>query len=86
MPPEGSNRGFYVKARVDELIHFGEIETDMEKRKVAYQEIQRIVAEELPYVSLFYINNVAVFSKRIQGMTLYPSGEYEFLSDITIRP
>jgi len=86
MPPEGSNRGFYVNTRVDELIRLGEIETDMEKRKVAYQEIQRIVAEELPYVSLFYINNVAVFSKRIQGMTLYPSGEYEFLSDITIRP
>jgi peptide/nickel transport system substrate-binding protein len=85
MPPEGANRGFYINERVDELIHIGEIETDMEKRKAAYQEIQRIVAEELPYVSLFYIDNVAVFSKRIEGMTLYPSGEYEFLSDITIR-
>jgi peptide/nickel transport system substrate-binding protein len=85
MPPEGANRGFYVNPRVDELIHIGQIETDMEKRKAAYQEIQKIVAEELPYVSLFYINNVAVFSKRIQGMTLYPSGEYEFLSDITIN-
>jgi hypothetical protein len=26
-----------------------------------------------------------VFSKRIQGMTLYPSGEYEFLSDISLK-
>jgi len=86
MPPEGANRGFYVNPRVDELIRIGQVETDMEKRKAAYQEIQRIVAEELPYVSLFYINNVAVLNKRIQGMTLYPSGEYEFLSDITIRP
>jgi peptide/nickel transport system substrate-binding protein len=86
MPPEGANRGFYVNPRVDELIRIGQIETDLEKRKAVYQEIQKIVAEDLPYVSLFYINNVAVFNRRIQGMTLYPSGEYEFLSDITIRP
>ena len=45
----------------------------------------KIVADELPYISLFYLNNVVVFNKRIQGMTLYPSGEYEFLSDITIK-
>jgi peptide/nickel transport system substrate-binding protein len=84
-PPNGANRGFYANPHVDELIDIGRRETDTEKRKAAYQEIQRIVAEELPYVSLFYVNNVAVFNKRIQGMTLYPSGEYEFLSDITIR-
>jgi len=84
-PPNGANRGFYLNPRVDELIDIGRRETDTEKRKAAYQEIQKIVAEELPYVSLFYTNNVAVFSKRIQGMTLYPSGEYEFLSDITIQ-
>ena len=85
-PPNGANRGFYVNLRVDELIHIGQMETDVEKRKAAYQEIQKIVAEELPYVSLFYANNVAVYNKRIQGMTPYPSGEYEFLSDITIKP
>jgi peptide/nickel transport system substrate-binding protein len=85
IPPEGANRGFYFNARVDELIHIGRIETDLEKRRAAYVEIQKIVADELPYVSLFYDDNVAVFSKRVQGMTLYPSGEYEFLSDITLK-
>jgi peptide/nickel transport system substrate-binding protein len=84
-PPNGANRGFYANPRVDELIDVGRRESDIGKRKAAYQEIQKIVAEELPYVSLFYVNNVAVFNKRIQGMTLYPSGEYEFLSDITTR-
>ena len=85
-PPNGANRGFYVNSRVDALIAIGQLETDAEKRKTAYQEIQKIVAEELPYVSLFYVNNVAVFNNRIQGMTLYPSGEYEFLSDIAVSP
>jgi peptide/nickel transport system substrate-binding protein len=84
-PPNGANRGFYFNPEVDRLIDFGRRETDIEKRKAAYQQVQRIVAEDLPYVSLFYVDNVAVFNKRIEGMTLYPAGEYEFLSEITIR-
>jgi peptide/nickel transport system substrate-binding protein len=84
-PPDGSNRGFFANEQVDALIDFARRETDLEKRASAYREVQRIVAEELPYVSLFYLNNVAVFNKRIQGMTLYPAGEYEFLADIQLR-
>ena len=84
-PPNGANRGFYVNPEVDRLIDLGRRETDMEKRKNAYQRIQQIVADELPYVSLFYVDNVAVYNKRIEGMVLYPAGEYEFVSDITLR-
>jgi peptide/nickel transport system substrate-binding protein len=84
-PPNGANRGFYLNPEVDRLIDLGRRETDMEKRRIAYQRIQQIVADDLPYVSLFYVNNVAVYNKRIEGMVLYPAGEYEFLSDITIR-
>jgi peptide/nickel transport system substrate-binding protein len=84
-PPDGSNRGFYANPEVDRLINIGRLETDLEKRRAAYQRIQQIAAEELPYVSLFYLNNVAVFSKRVKGMTLYPAGEYEFLSEIDVE-
>lgn len=84
-PPNGANRGFYRNPRVDELIDIGRRETDVEKRKAAYHEIQRILAEDLPYVNLFWVNNVAVTNRRIEGMTLYPSGEYDFLAEIRIR-
>jgi peptide/nickel transport system substrate-binding protein len=84
-PPDGANRGFYENAEVDRLIEIGRRETDMTKRRVAYQRIEKIVAEELPYVSLFYVNNVAVISRRVKGMTLYPAGEYYFLSDIEVE-
>jgi peptide/nickel transport system substrate-binding protein len=83
-PPDGANRGFYRNAEVDRLIEIGRRETDMEKRREAYQRIQEIVAEELPYVNLFYLDNVAVINKRVRGMTLYPAGEYYFLSDIEL--
>jgi peptide/nickel transport system substrate-binding protein len=84
-PPNGANRGFYANPEVDRLIDLGRRETDTEKRKAAYQQIQRIVSEDLPYVSLFYMDNVVVFNKRISGVTLYPAGEYEFLSEITVQ-
>ena len=84
-PPNGANRGRYVNAEVDQLIDFARREVDTEKRKQAYQRIQQIVAEELPYISLFYVDNVAVYNKRIAGMKLYPAGEYEFLTDVSIR-
>src|SRR5262245_23090007 len=84
-PPNGANRGFYFNPKIDRLIDFARRETDMEKRRQAYQEIQRIVSDDLPYVSLFYLDNVVVYSRRVEGMTLYPSGEYEFLNDIRIR-
>jgi peptide/nickel transport system substrate-binding protein len=70
---------------VDGLIDLARREVDTEKRKAAYQEIQRIVAKDLPYVSLFYVDNVAVYNKRIAGMKLYSAGEYEFLADVSIR-
>src|SRR5262249_47947601 len=83
-PPEGANRGFYANPEVDRLIDLGRRETDTEKRKAVYQRIQQIVSEDLPYVSLFYLDNVAVFNKRVKGMVLYPAGEYRFLSEITL--
>jgi len=84
-PPNGANRGRYANTEVDRLIDLARREVDTEKRKAAYQEIQRIVAKDLPYVSLFYVDNVVVYNRRIGGMKLYPAGEYEFLADVSIR-
>jgi peptide/nickel transport system substrate-binding protein len=85
VPPNGFNRGHYSNPRVDQLIEFSRRETDQEKRRAAYQEIQRIVAEELPYISMFYADNVCVYNKRVEGIQLSPSGDYDFLTKIHVR-
>jgi peptide/nickel transport system substrate-binding protein len=85
VPPNGYNRGHYSNPRVDELIEFSRREPDQEKRKAAYQEIQRIVAEELPYISMFYADNVCVYNKRVEGIHLSPTGDYDFLTEIQVR-
>jgi peptide/nickel transport system substrate-binding protein len=85
VPPNGANRGHYANPRLDELIEFARREVDIEKRKEAYKGVQRIVADELPYISLFYLDVVCVSNARIEGIRLYPDGDYGFLSDIRIN-
>jgi peptide/nickel transport system substrate-binding protein len=84
VPPNGANRGHYANPRVDELIEFARRVADMDKRKNAYQEVQRILAEDLPYVSLFYLDVVCVSSKRVEGIELSPDGNFDFLTKIRI--
>jgi peptide/nickel transport system substrate-binding protein len=83
-PPNGANRGRYVNEQVDEWIEQARRETDPEIRRRYYADIQRVVSEELPYVSLWYPDNVAVFNERIEGLWLFPTGNFEFLTDIRI--
>ncbi len=74
LAPNGQNRGYYVNPRVDQLIMQGRSTFDRTKRKAAYDEIQRIVADELPYISLYHRDNVAIMRKNIEGFQMYPSG------------
>jgi peptide/nickel transport system substrate-binding protein len=74
IPPEGQNRGYYSNPRVDQLIAEGRATFDRTRRKQIYGEIQRIVQEDLPYISLYHQVNVAVMDKDLQGYTMYPAG------------
>jgi len=78
-PPRGANRGFYSNPKVDALIAQGSAEPDKEKRKQIYAELQKTVANDLPYINLWYYDNVAVYSKRLADVELSPSGDYNFL-------
>lgn len=74
LAPNGQNRGFYVNPRVDQLIMQGRSTFDRTKRKAAYDEIQKILNDELPYISLYHRDNVAIMRKNIGGFQMYPSG------------
>ena len=83
--PKGANRQYYRNARVDALIEKAQMELDQNVRKQDYREIQRILADELPYVYLWYSDNVMVYSKRVHGMQLNPSGNFDFLKAAELR-
>jgi peptide/nickel transport system substrate-binding protein len=78
-PPKRANRTFYSNPKVDALIREGRSTLDQEKRKAIYDQVQQIVAEELPYINLWYLDNVLVHTKRLTGIKLSPAGNYDFL-------
>jgi peptide/nickel transport system substrate-binding protein len=83
-PPAGRNRSFYSNPRVDSLIDQARRETDQDVRKKLYDEIQEILAKDVPSVNLWYLNNVLVHTRRVRDVTLNPSGNYDFLKTAEI--
>ena len=84
--PHGANRTYYANPRVDALIDQARSELDQNSRKQIYAEIQRIVAEDLPYINLWYIENVMVHTRRVRNLSLNPPGNYDFLKTAELTP
>jgi peptide/nickel transport system substrate-binding protein len=78
-PPNGANRGHFADPRVDALIDQARQELDQNTRRQLYAEIQRTLADELPYINLWYFDNVLVHSRRVRNLALNSSGNYDFL-------
>jgi peptide/nickel transport system substrate-binding protein len=85
-PPNGANRGRYVNAKVDALIDQARREVDPKVRKAIYSELQIILAEELPYIDLWYLDNVLVHNKRVRNLKLNPAGNFDFLRTAELAP
>ena len=85
-PPKRANRSYYANPRVDALIDQARRETDEARRKPLYAELQRIVAHDLPYINLWYLDNVLVHSRRVRNLKLSPSGNYDFLKTAELAP
>jgi peptide/nickel transport system substrate-binding protein len=78
-PPNGANRGYYDNARVDSLLDHARVETDPSRRQALYAEVQLILAQDLPYINLWYLDNVLVHNRRASNFRLGTSGDYDFL-------
>jgi peptide/nickel transport system substrate-binding protein len=62
------NKTGFNSPRVDELFKLGAKEVDPVKRKVLYDEIQKIVNEESPIFFLWSLTNYAMFNKAVDGV------------------
>ena len=85
-PPNGANRGFYSNPRLDALIDKARREVDPKVRKDLYAEVQRILANDLPYIDLWYLDNVMVHTRRVTNVKLNPAGNYDFLRTAELIP
>jgi peptide/nickel transport system substrate-binding protein len=85
-PPNGANRSFYSNPEVDALIDKARREIDPDVRKPLYAEVQRILARDMPYIDLWYLDNVLVHTRRVSNLKLNPAGNYDFLRTAALAP
>jgi len=85
VPPKGANRSYYSNPEVDRLLQRARQELDQKKRKQIYAQVQRILANDLPYINLWYLDNVLVYSARVSNLALNPSGNYDFLRTAELK-
>jgi peptide/nickel transport system substrate-binding protein len=83
-PPNGANRGYYSNPRVDTLIDQARREVDQNVRKQIYAEVQLILANDEPYIDLWYLDNVLVYNRRVRNLQLNPAGNYDFLRTVEL--
>src|SRR5260370_7166580 len=61
LQPDGANRGHYRNARIDALTDQIRMEMNQEKRKALYSEVQKIRADDLPYLPLLFTHALSSY-------------------------
>jgi peptide/nickel transport system substrate-binding protein len=84
VPPDGDNRGRYANPELDVLLERGRRAIDINERRVIYGAVQRIVARDLPYIPLWWVNNVIVQQPSLKGFVPYPDGDLISLKNVSL--
>ena len=79
IPPKGANRGRYVSASVDRLIEAAESAADQTERKARYREISEKLLFDLPYIPLWYEDQLVVKRDDIDDYSTNRNGHFDGL-------
>jgi peptide/nickel transport system substrate-binding protein len=85
VPPNGDNRGRYSNAEIDRLLERGRMTFDEAERKPIYSQIQKRLAEDLPYVPLWWWRNVVVKQPSVKDFAPYPDGDLISFKQVSLR-
>jgi peptide/nickel transport system substrate-binding protein len=85
VPPHGFNRGRYRDLEVDRLLERGAETLEVEARRRAYAAVQRILARDLPYVSLWHKHVNVAYRERVHGFRLTPGGDFFPLREVRLE-
>jgi peptide/nickel transport system substrate-binding protein len=78
--PEQLNSISYANPEVDALLEKGRATCHQSERVAVYQRIQEILAEDQPYVFLYYPDSLWAVSSRVRGIKPAPAGiDYNFI-------
>lgn len=72
---------WFKSPQMDKLAATASGETEQSKRKAAYDQMQQIVAEQVPFIPLFYVPGVYSYSSKVHGFHPGGTGNY-FLENV----
>jgi len=84
IPPNGANRGRYVNSEVDKMITEAESYKDLTKQAEVYRKLQDYLLKDLPYIPLWFEDNVVITRKHIQNYSINSEGNYDGLKTVTL--
>jgi peptide/nickel transport system substrate-binding protein len=76
----GNNRMRYRNPRLDELLERGQLELDRARRADLYHEVQKILAADVPAISLWHEDNVAALRRGVHGFEILPTAQLPSLA------
>lgn len=79
--PEGFSKSYwthFTDDRVTELMHEGRTTPSGAEREAIYFEIQKILAEKVPYIPLFFPSNLKATTADVNGFVILPNGSVRF--------
>ena len=79
VPPAGANRGRFNDVNVDALINQAASLEDLEEQAKMYVQLQEVLHAQLPYIPLWYEDNILVKRKDIKDYVLAADGNYDGL-------
>jgi len=86
MPPAGFNRARYVNPEVDRAIELATASLTERERAAHYQDAERRIAVDAPIIPLWARSNVVVAQRDLEGVTLTPIGDVDFLRNVHRTP
>lgn len=79
VPPLGVNRGRYADLVADTLIVTAEHTSGVHQQQEIYRALQSHLLETLPYVPLWYEENIALATSTVRGYTIKTDGSFDGL-------
>jgi peptide/nickel transport system substrate-binding protein len=79
------NYARYADPALDALVDAADAEPDIARRAAAYAEVQRRVAEAVPWILLWYPNTIAVAGSRVEPFTPARGGDFTFVRSLSVR-
>ena len=85
VPPEGANRGRYMSAETDRLIEEARAQSTLAEQAPIYRALAARLHEDLPYLGLWYEDQIAAVRPEVAGYSLAADGNLDALADVGLR-